>query len=158
MGCGKTTVGKALSATTGWEFIEGDDFHPEKNVSKMAAGIPLTDEDRRPWLLALHDCLAQKLASNQTCILACSALKQVYRDLLGIDQQRIISVYLHGTHEIIKPRLGLRKHRYMNDSLLDSQIATLEQPADGIQVDINNSPKQIVTEILRRLPSSSEQR
>ncbi len=156
MGCGKTTVGKELSETTGWEFIEGDDFHPEANVTKMAAGIPLTDEDRRPWLLALHDCLDKKLANGQTCILACSALKQAYRDLLGVDQKRIISIYLHGTHDIIKPRLGLRKHRYMNDSLLDSQIATLEQPTDGIQVDINNSPKQIVAEILRLIPSLPE--
>ncbi len=151
MGCGKTTVGKILSETTGWEFIEGDDFHPEENVKKMATGTPLNDEDRKPWLLALHDNLNERLSNNQTCILACSALKQAYRDLLGVDQKQIISVYLHGTHALIKPRLGLRKHRYMNDSLLDSQIATLEPPVDGLRIDIDLSPHEIVTEIVKQL-------
>ncbi len=150
MGCGKTTVGRKLSKETGWGFIEGDDYHPEANVAKMAAGIPLTDEDREPWLLALHDCLTEKLARNETCILACSALKQSYRNLLGVDQNRIFTVYLHGTHDIIKQRLGLRKHRYMNDSLLESQIATLEQPTEGMRISIDIPPQQIVQKIIHQ--------
>ena len=156
MGCGKTTIGKMLSSATGWPFIEGDDFHPEPNVMKMSAGIPLTDEDREPWLLALHDCLADRLTHNQTCILACSALKQSYRDLLGVDQQRIFSVYLHGTHDIIKSRLSGRKHRYMNDNLLESQIATLEKPQDGIRVNIDIAPQQIVKQIVSQLATLAE--
>jgi carbohydrate kinase (thermoresistant glucokinase family) len=151
MGCGKTTVGKLLADALGWTFIEGDDYHPSENVEKMAAGIPLTDEDRNPWLVTLRTSMAESLSKGQSCIVACSALKEAYRNILGIDQKSVISIYLRGTRDLLQERLNRRTHRYMNNSLLDSQLETLETPQSGIVVDIDAVPEKIVGTIVEAI-------
>ncbi len=157
MGCGKTTVGRLLADALGWEFIEGDDYHPAANVEKMAAGIPLTDEDRNPWLIALRAYMAESMAKGECCIVACSALKEAYRNILGIDQKSILSVYLRGTRDLLQERLSRRTHRYMNNSLLESQLDALEAPPDGIVVDIDNGPEEIVETILEAINKGLDQ-
>lgn len=145
-GSGKTTIGKLLSADLGWNYFDADDFHPAANVEKMTRGIPLDDADREPWLLALHGVINRCLAADQPAVLACSALKKRYRDLLLIDS-RVRLVYLKGDSELIRRRLNDRRGHYMNPALLDSQFATLEEPAAGITIDISQSPQDIVTAI-----------
>ncbi|MFN2645307.1 MAG: gluconokinase [Burkholderiales bacterium] len=131
-GVGKTTLGKRLAKRLGWPFFDADDYHPPANVAKMAAGLPLDDEDRWPWL----DRLNRRLLGERDAIVACSALKQSYRErlLAGIAEARI--VFLHGTRSLIASRVAQRQHRYMPASLLDSQFATLEPPAQAIAIDV----------------------
>lgn len=148
MGCGKTRIGKCLAGRTGWSFYDGDDFHPPANVSKMRAKIPLTDEDRHPWLCCLAAHINSQLLKEENSILACSALKQIYRDQLGVDQKRIVSVYLKGSYHLLKSRIADRQHAYMPDELLKSQMETLEEPEDGLRVDIALKPKEIVSKIM----------
>jgi len=135
-GSGKTTIGSALARQLGWPFLDGDDFHPPQNVAKMSSGTPLTDEDRWPWLDQLNEELRSREARGESAVLACSALKQAYRDRLarGITDWRL--VFLHSSFEVLKKRAEERKHRYMPASLLQSQFATLEPPANAIQVDV----------------------
>jgi carbohydrate kinase (thermoresistant glucokinase family) len=146
-GCGKSTIGKELALRLGYPFLDADEFHPPANVAKMAAGTPLTDEDRAPWLALLNE----KLKAAGDAVLACSALKENYRRLLsqGVGDCRF--VHLKGSPELIRARLAERKHRYMPASLLDSQFATLEAPAEGIEVDIAQPPERCVEAILARL-------
>ena len=146
-GSGKTTIGRLLAARLGCAFLDGDDFHPPGNVAKMAAGTPLTDADRLPWLKALNE----KLRQDQNAVLACSALKESYRKTLstGLDDCRF--VHLRGSIELIRSRLGERKHRYMPASLLESQFATLEAPDRAIDVDIAQTPQRCVEEIVAAL-------
>ena len=151
MGCGKTTVGKLLAERLGYHFDDADDFHPSENVAKMRAGIPLNDADRHGWLEILSSRIQKRLENNQNRVMACSALKQGYRNLLGINQQDIISVYLKGSRPLLQERLKMRTHQYMNDALLASQLETLEEPVDGQVVDISRSPAEIVDEIIRSL-------
>ena len=117
MGCGKTTVGILLAERVGWSFADGDDFHPPENVDKMRQGIPLQDSDRQSWLASLRHHIDQQLQTGRNLVVACSALKQSYRDMLGIDQTRVISVYLKGSAELLKERIAHRTHEYMNESL-----------------------------------------
>jgi gluconokinase len=134
-GCGKTTVGRALAEALDWPFHDADDFHPPANVAKMAAGQPLSDTDRWPWLDRIAAELKRVLASGGHAVLACSALKQAYRDRLqAAGDVRI--VYLKGDEATIAARLADRKHQYMPASLLPSQFAALEEPADALIVDI----------------------
>ncbi len=138
-GCGKTKVGKALAADLGWPFFDGDDFHPEANVAKMAAGTPLTDADRGPWLDRLAAEMAAVLARGGDAVLACSALKQVYRDRIASHARSpgdFRFVYLKGDYDAIAPRVTERTHRYMPAALLASQFATLEEPKDAIVIDV----------------------
>ncbi len=151
MGCGKTTIGKILSAKTGWPFYDADEFHPPENVEKMRAGIPLNDEDRRSWLEKLHSKIQELLQNGETAILACSALKQAYRDILGVNQEDVISVYLKGSHELLRERIEARQHPYMNKNLLRSQLETLEEPVGGLTVDISGSPEDTAESILEDL-------
>ena len=151
MGCGKSTIGKLLGEKTGIIFEDADAFHPPENVEKMRAGIPLEDSDRFGWLEILAGRIGERIETNTSLILACSALKQSYRDLLGIDQKSVISVYLKGSFELLKSRLGGRTHEYMNDSLLASQIATMEEPRGGLIVDIDATPDEICNEIITKL-------
>jgi carbohydrate kinase (thermoresistant glucokinase family) len=155
MGCGKTTIGKLLSDRLSRPFHDADDFHPPENVSKMRAGIALDDSDRLPWLERLHDEIESWLQQGEPAVLACSALKQAYRDMLGIDQKAVISVYLKGSYELIQERVNRRRHRYMPDNLLRSQFDTLEEPRGGITVDISLSPARIVDDIIARLEDLS---
>lgn len=142
-GCGKSTLGPLLAARLGVPFLDADEFHPPANVAKMAAGTPLTDEDRRPWLELLN----KKLFEQQDAVLACSALKESYRRVLarGLDDCRF--VHLRGSLELIRSRLADRKHRYMPASLLESQFAALQPPADAIDVDISQPPGRCVESI-----------
>jgi gluconokinase len=143
-GVGKTTIGKALAGELGWRFLEGDDLHPAGNVAKMAAGIPLTDEDRAPWLEQLRGLIAQALEQGEDVVLACSALRRSYRQRLAVDPARIRWVYLTAPAEVIKGRLRARTGHFMPVSLLESQLATLEAPDDALMVDVTPGPAEVV--------------
>jgi gluconokinase len=147
--CGKTTVGRTLAERVGWDFLEGDTMHPESNVAKMSAGIPLTDADRRPWLDHIADWIAQRLDAGENSVVACSALRRIYRDRLRTAGEGVRFVYLKVPREILLQRLQGRKH-FMPASLLDSQLDTLKEPdtdENALTVeatcDINNTVKQI---------------
>ena len=146
-GSGKTTIGRRVAERLGWRFIEGDDHHPPANVAKMAAGIPLEDTDRWPWL----DALNRALRAERDAIVTCSALKESYRRRLldGIADARI--VFLEGSKTLIAERVAKRKHRYMPASLLDSQFATLEPPTDAIRIDVGAPIERSVDAIVRAL-------
>lgn len=150
-GCGKSTVGRLLAQRLGWPFFDADDFHSRANVEKMRAGIPLTDADRVPWLERLHQEIQGWMSGGQSTVLACSALKQSYRDQLGVDQAKVVTVYLKGDYELIRKRIGSRLHPYMPADLLESQFAALEEPVDGIRVDITAAPRAIVQTIVASL-------
>lgn len=151
-GTGKTTIGKALAASLGWVFVEGDDFHPAANVEKMRAGIPLDDEDRRPWLRALRKRVDEACKRGEDVVLACSALKHDYREYLERhDPECVHYVYLHGSEELIRRRLAERKGHFMDPALLRSQFEALEPPRDALRVDVTPAPEAIVTEIRRKL-------
>lgn len=146
-GSGKTTVGRLLAARLGCAFLDGDDFHPPANVAKMKAGIPLDDEDRRPWLQGLN----RELAAHPDAVLACSALKQSYRDILARGLPRCTFVFLNGSIELIRSRLDERRHSYMPALLLESQFAALEPPQDCIEVNVGCSVAACVDSIAARL-------
>lgn len=149
-GCGKTTIGTLLAERLSCGFSDADGFHPAVNVEKMRAGIPLQDEDRWPWLAALRTAIDGWQAKKIDHVVACSALKQVYRDVLSPEGD-VIFVFLKGSAATIGPRLNARKGHYMNPALLDSQFATLEEPVDALAVDISGTPEEIVANILAKL-------
>ncbi len=150
-GAGKTTVGRLLAARLECEFLDADDFHPPANVAKMARGIALEDADRWPWLAQLNALLRSREAHGASVVLACSALKQSYRERLTEGLARCKLIYLHADVGVLRARLGTRAHRYMPASLLDSQLATLEPPAQAIAVDASDSPEQCVATIVYAL-------
>ena len=150
-GSGKTVIGELLGRILGWKFYDGDDFHPRANVEKMAAGIPLMDEDRFPWLRLLADKIDGWIDKGENAILACSALKTVYRDILMADKSKVRIVHLKGSIELISQRLETRVHRYMPTSLLESQFETLEEPHNALVVDVATTPEAIVQEIRQKL-------
>jgi len=153
VGAGKTTVGSLLAQKLGWHFADADDFHSAANVEKIRCGIPLDDSDRAPWLAALRDAILHWNAEGQNAVLACSALKRKYRDALRTDGVRF--VYLKGDYELIEQRLHARAGHFASDSILKSQFEDLEQPADAITVEVNQTPDAIVSEIIDRLKSSA---
>lgn len=148
-GSGKTRIGTLLAKRLNIEFLDADDYHSQANKDKMHAGTPLTDDDRWPWLRTLNGLLQQRL--DKGCVLACSALKQSYRDVLlqGIPQSRLDFILLEGSKSMIAQRMKHRQH-FMPASMLDSQIATLEVPADAIKVTNDRDPAAVVDEILQR--------
>jgi gluconokinase len=150
-GCGKTTVGRLLAQRLGASFFDGDEFHPPANIAKMASGQALTDADRAPWLATLNAMLLESMQRGESAVLACSALKQSYRDALaqGIDGIRFI--YLKGDFDTINRRLLARKGHYMKAGMLESQFAALEEPADALTVDIHGTPEAIAEHIYRQL-------
>ncbi len=150
-GSGKTSVGKTLAARLGWDFFDADDFHPPENVAKMAAGIPLDDADRAPWLAALHDLLEHTLHAGRHPILACSALKESYRGKLLKGNNGIRVVYLKGNYELILSRMAARTDHYMKPGMLRSQFDALEEPAEAIRVDIERPLEEMVDGILKDL-------
>jgi gluconokinase len=145
-GAGKTTLGKLLAKNLGWQFYEGDDFHPAVNVEKMRRGEPLTDADRQPWLDALRAVIQSSLEKNDNAILACSALKQSYRARLRVNEQ-VVFVHLAATPELIKRRLEQRRGHFMNPSLLESQFTTLETPQTALSLDASLPPPLLVQKI-----------
>ena len=149
-GCGKSTVGRALAAELNWTFLDADTLHPEANVAKMASGIPLTDEDRWPWFDRVVAEMRRHAAAGTHVVVACSALRQAYRDRLATGTT-VRFVYLKGDAETIAPRLATRKGHFMPPSLLASQFATLEEPADAIVVDIAQPVAAQVAAITRAL-------
>lgn len=150
-GCGKTTVGVMLAEACGWDFHDADDFHPAENVVKMKSGAPLDDEDRWPWLARLNTFLRDSERHEKSLVLACSALKQVYRDRLARGCAAARFVFLDGDKELIRTRLLARQGHYMNPKLLDSQFAILERPRDALRLDIARSPAELVRSIRERL-------
>ena len=153
-GSGKSTVAKALGERLGWRFEDGDGFHPASNVEKMRAGHPLTDEDRWPWLNAIADEIARVCGRSEHVIIACSALKHAYRDVLLRGRDDVRFVFLKGTKELIAERLAQRKGHFMPPGLLASQFETLEPPEPGehvITVSIDETVEAIVDGIVRQL-------
>ncbi|MGB6630197.1 MAG: gluconokinase [Terriglobales bacterium] len=151
-GSGKTTVGQLLASQLEWEFADGDDYHPAANIEKMRNGIPLTDAERAPWLETLRALIAGWVSAQRNAILACSALKRTYREILRFGQD-VKVVYLKGTPQLLQQRVHARVGHFMTERMLRSQLATLEEPhdEDAVIVDIAQSPDEIVGEIRARL-------
>jgi gluconokinase len=147
-GSGKTTIGKLLADSLSWEFSDADAFHSPENVEKMRRGIPLSEADRMPWLQDLQTAIKHWLQENKSVVLACSALKDSYRQFLVFDSQHIKLVYLKGSYELIQRRLQKRSNHYMSEKLLSSQFSTLEEPLDAISMDIAQ-PSQIIVQNIR---------
>jgi gluconokinase len=149
-GSGKTTIGTLLADRLGWQFADADDFHPQANVNKMAKGIPLIDADRSPWLDALSAAISNWLSQNRRVVLACSALRETYRERLSIDKEQIAFVYLRGDFQTLEQRLVHRTGHFMSAGMLASQLETLQEPGDALHLDISQSPPQLVDEIVRQ--------
>lgn len=156
-GSGKTTLGLLLAKRTGAIFADADDYHSAANKAKMATGNPLTDEDRRPWLETLNGILESWLTARQSGILACSALKEKYRETLtaSLPKAAVQFVFLDGSKQMIAERLAKRHHEYMTSKLLESQLDTLERPKEALWVVNDRSPGIVVDEILRKLKMRS---
>lgn len=155
---GKSTIAEHLAARLGWRFEDGDSFHPASNVAKMSAGQPLTDDDRWPWLQAIADEIDRVLDAGGRVVVACSALRHAYRDILVHGRDDIRIVYLDGSRELIGERMAKRKGHFMPPGLLDSQFGTLETPAPAehpIKVSIDASVDAVVDAIVRQLPSGA---
>ncbi len=157
-GSGKTVVGTALAEALGVRFVEGDRFHPVANVALMAAGTPLTDEDRAGWLTAIAAELQSARERGESIVLSCSALKRAYRDLLRSGDAAAQFIFLHADAALLRARLEARSGHFMPASLLDSQLAILEAPSPDEQAwsfDVRNSPEQIVSEIIALVRSTT---
>jgi gluconokinase len=152
-GSGKTTIGKLLSQKLGWPFLDGDDFHPASNIEKMSRGIPLTDDDRLPWLQRIAEEIRKYESENRNVIFACSALKEAYRKILKSGGAQIKFVLLEGSFDLIHERLATRKGHFMKPEMLQSQFEALEETPDLIVIDIGQTPEQITNEIAARLTS-----
>lgn len=148
MGAGKTTVGKVLAARLKCSFHDGDDYHPEANLEKMSRGIPLTDEDRKPWIYALRSVIDMEFSEGLDAVVTCSALRERYRRVLVSDPARIRLVYLKGSRELIASRIRDRKPPLASPSLLDSQFEVLEEPKEALIVDVAQPVDGIVDHIL----------
>jgi gluconokinase len=147
--CGKSSVGRALATRLRWDFYEADDFHPAENIAKMTAGIPLGDHDRAPWLDALHDLITSCLAAGRPGVLACSALKERYRQVLLAGNTGVEVVYLKGDYDLICSRIAARTGHYMKPAMLESQFEDLEEPANTLIVDAGLPVDQIVDYVER---------
>lgn len=147
-GAGKTTIGRALALRLGWRFYDADDFHPKENIEKMKKGVPLTDGDRAPWLAVLRELIGRM---DTPAVIACSALRKSYRDMLAESGRDLRFVYLRGDREIIRGRLEGRKGHFAGPEILESQLEALEEPEDALRVDIGPEPEAIAAEIIRKL-------
>ena len=146
-GCGKSSLGKALADHLGWDFYDADDFHPPANVAKMSSGIPLTDEDRAPWLASLHDLIESCLRENRPGVLACSALKERYRQTLFSGNAGVQLVYLKGSYELMRSRMANRPGHYMKANMLQSQFDALEEPQNALTLDAARPLNELVSQI-----------
>lgn len=150
-GSGKTTIGRMLAEKLGWKFHDADDYHPRRNIEKMISGVPLNDDDRWPWLRKVRKQIDASLDLNESSVIACSALKQSYRDYLKQDDDNIIFVYLRGEKNTIFKRLASRTGHFAGTQLLESQLETLEEPDGAITADIAKEPEAITNYIMERL-------
>lgn len=150
-GSGKTTIGQMLAKSLHWEFFDADALHPPANIEKMRRGIPLDDADRKPWLQTLAKVIAQWLQEDKNVVLACSALKGAYRQILLQDKKRMKIIYLQGDAKLIQERLRSRLDHYMPPELLQSQLEALEEPFEAIYVDVSQPPEVIVQAIKTKL-------
>jgi carbohydrate kinase (thermoresistant glucokinase family) len=160
-GSGKTTIGAMLAHELGWEFYDGDDFHSESNRAKMSQNIPLTDENRAEWLLSLRSLIEENIRLEHSIVLACSALKSAYRDVLSRNeeiasgrtpsQRHIFFIYLRGTYAQIESRLRGRTGHFMSAEMLTSQFDILEEPRDALIIDITHTPQEIISIIRKGL-------
>jgi gluconokinase len=150
-GTGKSTIGKLLSDRTGWDFYDADDFHSPTNLDKLNRGIALTDSDRLPWLKELHQLITHVLGSKKQGILACSALKAQYRQILQGESSEVIFIYFKGDYDCIQNRVQQRTGHFMNPSLLRSQFDTLEEPQNALTIDVALNPEAMVEEILKKI-------
>ncbi|WP_035348583.1 gluconokinase [Edaphobacter aggregans] len=157
-GSGKSTIGKLLASRAGAVFADADDYHPPANKQKMAAGHPLNDEDRQPWLETLNKLMQGWYKEGKNGVLACSALKQKYRDTLaaGIPHDSITFVWLDAPEAVLAERLAERHHEFMNPALLQSQLDTLEPPADALRIVNDRPPEQVVQSILNKIPATNK--
>lgn len=159
-GAGKTTVSAALAERLGWMLAEADEFHPQSNIDKMASGVPLTDEDRWPWLGSIRDWMSGQAAAGRSTVLTCSALKRSYREFLAEADGRVVFAHLDGSPELLAERMATRAGHFMPTGLLPSQLATLEPLTGGelgqghLRLDISQAPERIVDDIVAglRLP------
>jgi gluconokinase len=152
-GAGKTTIGKLLAENLGWQFYEADDFHPRANIDKMRRGIPLTDEDRWPWLESLREQIEKCIEARQNAVLACSALKRAYRQHLRVSAE-VELVFLRGDYALIAEQLRHRRGHFMNPVLLKSQFADLEEPGsdeETLTIELGQTPQELVAKIKTKL-------
>jgi gluconokinase len=149
-GAGKTTVGQRLASHLGWPFLDADNFHPPENIAKMSHGIPLTDADRWPWLNNIHAELLHLTSTGSNAVLACSALKQSYRDALSASVDLRI-VYLRGTYEQMRRHIEARHGHFAGEAILAGQFRDLEEPANALVLDVSHTPGQLVAEIASEL-------
>ena len=156
-GAGKTTIGKLLAEQLGWKFYEADDFHPRANIEKMRSGRPLTDEDRWPWLDLLREQITRSIAAKENAVLACSALKRVYRERLRVSDA-VKFVFLRGDYALIAEQLRHRHGHFMDPALLKNQFADLEQPGldeDALTIRLGRAPGELVKEIKTKMHTGS---
>ncbi|MDB6055024.1 MAG: gluconate kinase [Verrucomicrobiales bacterium] len=154
-GSGKSTVGKLLGEKLGCSFHDADDFHPPANIEKMRAGIALNDTDRMPWLNAIREFMLSRLKEGKSAVIACSALKNSYREILLKDNSEVHFFHFKGNFDLIIERLEHRSGHFMNPKLLESQFATLEDPGEECDVSVDRSPEAIVQDILQRLTKAN---
>ncbi|MEP7133361.1 MAG: gluconokinase [Chloroflexota bacterium] len=147
-GSGKSTLGQALAQRLGWDFFDADDFHPPENIAKMAVGIPLSDSDRTPWLTSLSDLLLFVLKAERHPVLACSALKESYRQQLLAGTNGIEVIYLRGSYELIQERMSGREGHFMKPEMLKSQLSTLEEPKNALILDVSMPLDEMVGLVL----------
>ncbi len=147
-GAGKTTVGKLLARKLGWRFYDADDYHPRENVEKMRRGVSLTDEGRRPWLVALRRLIGEQ---SGPAVIACSALKQSYRDFLEEGNKDVRFIFLKGSRELIRSRLEERRGHFAGADILQGQFDALEEPENALEEDASRDAESIVEDIIREL-------
>jgi len=150
-GAGKTAVGEVLAKRLGWSFVDGDHLHPASNIRKMTAGLPLTDEDRLPWLLSVRDAIVEHARSGRSALVACSALKRDYRKLLLEGQPDTRLVYLRGTPSVLERRLGERRGHFFDPKLLASQLETMEEPSGALVIDVDGELDAVVEAVAAAL-------